>query len=505
MDKYAIYLRKSREDLEAEKNGEGETLARHKRLLTDYAARNDMFVAHIYEEIASGDTISARPEIQQLIKDCYAGHYKGIIVKDVDRLGRGNQGDMQTILDCFSYSNRNEGVLICTPVKTYDIAHNPVDRKYVEFVMFFARLEYQEIKQRYDVGKKQAIVEGNYMGASRPYGYNKVATKTSKTLEINKEEAPIVQKIFKWRVDENMTPGAIARRLTAAGVPTYTDVGEWRTSTVKDILMNPTYIGKVRWNDRMTIKSMVDGKLVASRPRSNHTAHYMEYDAKHPAIVSKELFEEAQKGFHSDKTKANLELQNPLAGLLVCQKCGYAMTYNGFKKTNAKPRVLHRPSKLCKVKSAMLSDVINAFIYGLKQYLADFEVKINNQPDVDENEIQGQIQALEKEKKKIEKILDKIFGDYESGIYTANEFVQRKAKHNNRIEQIEKQIKELEKTIPEKEEYQEKISSLYEALDLLADPDVGAKDKNEYLKTFIDRVEFSRENNDEFILDIQLK
>ena len=505
MEKYAMYLRKSRKDLEAEKNGEGETLAKHKRILTDYAARSGFFVEHIYQEVISGDTIAARPQMQQLIQDCYAGKYRGVIIIDVDRLGRGNQGDAQTIMDCLKYSNNHDGLLLCTPTRIYDVAHNSDDEQFVEWVLFFARQEFKTIQKRYVVGKNQAIVEGNYVGANRPYGYNKVATKTSKTLAINEAEAPIVEKIFKWRVNEAMTPGAIARRLTAAGVPTYTGVGEWRTSTVKDILMNPVYIGKVRWNDRMTIKSMVDGKLVASRPRSTHTARYMEYDAKHPAIISKELFEEAQKGFHSDKTKANLELQNPLAGLLVCQKCGYTMTYNGFKKTNAKPRVLHRPSKLCKVKSAMLSDVINAFIYGLKQYLADFEVKINNQPDVDENEIQGQIQALEKEKKKIEKILDKIFGDYESGIYTANEFVQRKAKHNNRIEQIEKQIKELEKTIPEKEEYQEKISSLYEALDLLADPDVEAKDKNEYLKTFIDRVEFSRDNNDEFILDIHLK
>ena len=41
MDKYAIYLRKSRADLEAEKLGEGETLARHKKILTELASRKD--------------------------------------------------------------------------------------------------------------------------------------------------------------------------------------------------------------------------------------------------------------------------------------------------------------------------------------------------------------------------------------------------------------------------------------------------------------------------------
>lgn len=39
MDVYAIYLRKSRADLEAEKLGEGETHARHRKILEELAAR----------------------------------------------------------------------------------------------------------------------------------------------------------------------------------------------------------------------------------------------------------------------------------------------------------------------------------------------------------------------------------------------------------------------------------------------------------------------------------
>lgn len=505
MDKYCIYLRKSRKDLEAEKNGEGETLAKHQRMLTDLAARKGFYVEHIYKEVVSGDTIASRPQIQQMIKDCYAGKYRGIIVVDVDRLGRGNQGDMQTILDCLKYSNNRNGLLVHTLTNTFDVAHNPDDEEYMEMVMFFARREYKKIVKRYEIGKKQSIAEGNYMGSYRPYGYDIKTTKTSRTLTLRPDEAAIVEKIFSWKVNDNMTAGQIARKLTALGVPTYKGGAEWSIASIKTILQNPTYCGKVKWNDRMTIKTLVDGQLVASRPRSNHTAHYMEYEGKHTAIITEEMFKLAQQGFHSDKTKFNHQLQNPLAGLLVCKNCGHTMIYNGYKKHNAQARILHRQSQLCKVKSALLSDVLNAFIYGLKQYIADFEVKVDNQPDVDENEIQGQIQALQKEQRKIEKVLDKMFDDYEAGVYTANEFVQRKAKHNSRIESIVAQIKELENTIPEKEEYQVMISNFYTALDLLADNEIDAKLKNEYLKTFIDKVEFSRENGEEFILDIHLK
>ena len=50
MDVYAIYLRKSRADLEAEKLGEGETLARHRKILEELAARKRFYIGEIYEE-----------------------------------------------------------------------------------------------------------------------------------------------------------------------------------------------------------------------------------------------------------------------------------------------------------------------------------------------------------------------------------------------------------------------------------------------------------------------
>lgn len=80
LKKYAIYLRKSRADIEAEKQGEEETLAKHKRILTDLAVKRDLYVEKIYQEVVSGETIEARPQIQELMVDCYAGKYHGIIV-----------------------------------------------------------------------------------------------------------------------------------------------------------------------------------------------------------------------------------------------------------------------------------------------------------------------------------------------------------------------------------------------------------------------------------------
>jgi DNA invertase Pin-like site-specific DNA recombinase len=507
LDRYAIYLRKSRADIEAEKLGEGETLARHKKILTELAARKGLYIEKIYQEIVSGaETIEARPEIQQLIADCYKGLYKGILIVEVTRLSRGSQADAQKILDCLKYANMNNGVLVVTPTKVYDIAHNHDDEEYLEFELFMSRREYKMIKRRMDRGREQAVVEGNYMGSYRPYGYDILKTKRSRTLTPNEEEANIVKLIFEWTVKENLTPYTIAAKLTALGVPTYSGDPEWSKETVKTILTNPTYIGKVRWNDRMQVKTMKNGELVTSRPRSNHSDKYMLYDGKHEALIDEATFNAVSKRFHSDKTKSDLKLKNILAGLLVCQKCGKAMHFQDYAtRANTKARFTHKQPDNCKVKSALASDVLNAVIHSLKLYIEDFETKIDNLPDVDENSIQRQIEALQGELRKTEKKLSKLFDAWEDGNISDNEFVQRKAVNNDKIESIKKQMEELESSIPEKEEYQEKIMSLSNALDSLLDETLDADIKNEYLKQIVDKIEFSRENETEFILDVYLK
>lgn len=509
VDVWAIYLRKSRADLEAEKLGEGETLARHKKILTELAARKGLYVGKIYQEIVSGaESIKDRPEINKLIEDCYAGKYRGIIIIEVTRLSRGSQGDAQIIMDCLKYANRNQGLLVVTPTKVYDVAHNHDDEEYMEFELFMSRREYKMIKRRMDRGRIQAVVEGNYMGAYRPYGYDILKTKTARTLVPNEEEAPVVKLIFEWAVKNGLTPNKIAQRLTAMGTPTYTGDPEWSKETVKTILTNPTYTGKVRWNDRMQVKTMVNGELMTSRPRSNHSDHYMLYDGKHiqNALIDEETFKAASSRFYSDRTKANLKLKNVLAGLFICQKCGKMMQYQDYaKKPTVQPRYIHKQSQLCKVKSVLADDVMNAVVHSLKLYIEDFEIKVDNLPDVDENTIIVQIEALQAEQRKIEKKLAKLFDAWEDEKISDNEFVQRKAVNTDRIEAIQKQMDDLEDSIPEKEEYQEKITLLSEALAAIQDDALDADIKNEYLKQIIDRIEFSRENNDEFILDVFLK
>ena len=505
MDVYAIYLRKSRADLEAEQLGEGETLARHRKILTELAARKGLYIGKIYEEIVSGDTIEARPEIQKLIKDCYAGKYKGILIVEVTRLSRGNQGDAQKIMDCLKYSNMNNGIQVITPTKIYDVAHSQEDEEYMEFELFMSRREYKMIHKRMDRGRKQAVVEGNYMGAFRPYGYNIVKGRKSRTLIPNEYEAPIVTQMFEWAAKENLTAWGIAKRLAAMGARTYSGDTNWTKAFVQDCLKNPVYIGKVRWNTRMKVKTMVNNEIKVTRPRYK-SDQYMIYDGKHKqyALVDEETFNAVQNRFHSDRSKSNVGLKNPLAGLMMCKHCGRSM-YLQKHSGKRNDRYTHtKNTEGCKVKSAVYPDVIAAVSHALKMYIEDFELKIEESSNTDVNMIEMKIENLRKEMTKIKRKKAKLFDSWEDDDISHNEFVERKAIHNQHLEVLQQQIDELEYTVPEKEEYEEKLALVSDAFIAINDNVMDVENKNMFLKKIIKQIEFSRENNDEFILDIDL-
>lgn len=64
---YCIYLRKSRSDNIDENNSD--TLLRHQDILINLAKKSNLPITAIYREVVSGDTISARPVMQQLLSE----------------------------------------------------------------------------------------------------------------------------------------------------------------------------------------------------------------------------------------------------------------------------------------------------------------------------------------------------------------------------------------------------------------------------------------------------
>lgn len=508
MDNYAIYLRKSRKDLDLEALGEGETLSRHRTALLELAAKQGLNVVKIYEEMVSGESIEARPQMQQLLEDVWSGEYKGVLVMEIERLARGNTKDQGEVSEAFAASK----TLIVTPTKTYDPT-NEFDEEYFEFGLFMSRREYKTIRRRMERGLLAAIKEGNYVGSLPPYGYDIVRiNKKERTLKPN-EQSKYVEMMFNWFVNDKMSTGQIARQLTGMGVPTQTGKPEWNRGTVKEILQNNLYTGMIRWNRRKISKEYEDGK-VKSKKRRLTPDDYLVVPGKHPAIISQEIFDEAQTLWSGNvPVKANNTITNPFARLMFCKHCGKAIAYMSYahKEGKVQPRMVHRESGLCKVKSAFYEDVLNLVIQGLKMQIADFDFKLNN-AEAQNALYQHQqiVESLKKELKAQESKRMQLFEYLESGIYTKEEFMERKAILTDRIEKLKTNIETQEKKTPTNVDYQELIYKFTEVVDALSDSDVPGKRKNDLLKGIIKKIEYDCEDlgkgkGGNVILDIHFK
>lgn len=211
---YAIYLRKSRADLEAEERGELETLARHEKQLKELALKLKLPVIKEYKEVVSGETISARPQMQALLQDVQNGLYEGVIVMEIERLARGDTIDQGLVAQTFKYSNTK----IITPTKTYD-PNNEFDEEYFEFGLFMSRREYNTIKRRLQAGRARSVKEGKFIGNTTPYGYNREKIKGDKgyKLVINENEAQYVRLMYQWLID-GFSKREIKRKLDNMGV-----------------------------------------------------------------------------------------------------------------------------------------------------------------------------------------------------------------------------------------------------------------------------------------------
>lgn len=494
-DQYAMYLRKSRADLDLEAMGEGETLARHRKQLYDLAAKHGIHPDQItvYEEIVSGESLSARPEAQRLLSDVYAKKYKGCLVMEVERLARGNTKDQGEVADAFQYSSTH----ILTPAKVYD-PNNEFDQEYFEFGLFMSRREYKTIRRRMEAGKVQSVKEGNYIGSGKIYGFNAVRkSKKDRILVEDPEESKYVKMIFDWFTKDRITVGEIARRLTLAGVPTPARKSkDWNRGTIKDILSNPHYIGRIRWKNRQMSKEFVDGKIVVMN-RRNKSESWEIYEGKHDGFITEEQFSLAQQLFdEAAPVKLDLKIVNPLAGIICCCQCGKKMRYQGYTtQPNVVPRYLHPESLTCKIKSMPVTQVLDTLVETLKKHIADCELKMKSDSNKADRERHLQmIEGIKAELKKQEQRRDNLFDKYDAGDYTRDEFLERKQKYVRVIDDLKAQLADLKTNTPEAVDYSERIVTLHSLIECIKDPAIDGKAKNDYLKQYIERIDYDVED-----------
>lgn len=503
---YCIYLRKSRKDMDAERSGV-DTLERHEKILMDYAMQHNMNVGKIYREVVSGDTIAARPQMQELLSDVENELWKGVLVVEVERLARGDTIDQGIIAQVFKFSE----TLIVTPLKTYD-PNNEYDEEFFEYGLFQSRREYKAITRRQQRGIQQSIIEGKWPYNKSPYGYERYKLPDQKgySLKIVPEEANVIRQIYNWYAYDKIGYSAIADRLNAMHTPAPKD--RWSYSTIKDILTNVVYAGKVKRGERAQIKRTSSGNLRVSRPRNKN---YEIYDGLHDAIIDDALWNIVQNIFagHPSKPVASaLEIKNPLAGLVYCQLCGRKMIRRPQDKCRT---MIICNSKGCTNISSYEHVLEDATIQALRDYLEELKSMEQSPAPVPVSNIgilEDSKEKIEAEMHTLESQLNNAYDLVEQGVYTPELFMKRSTTIQNKInecemklEDIQKQIRKEKHSLNKRKYLIPKIETLLEKYDTL-DP----SEKNALLTEVIERIDYLKTERspkngpyDNFVIDIK--
>lgn len=432
---YCEYLRKSRADRDAELQGQGETLARHKKILDALAESMGITIAKVYSEVVSGDTIEDRPVVQELLRDVSNNMWDGVLVVEVERLARGNTKDQGIIADTFKYSDTK----IITPTKTYD-PNNEFDEEFFEFGLFMSRREYKTINRRLQRGRIASVNEGKYVGSTAPYGYKRVKVPAGKgyTLAIDNEKAEVVRMIYEWygngtiQSDGTRTllgADSIARKLDSMGIAPAIN-HSWSRASIMDILKNPTYIGMVRFGYRKEEKKLTDNSSVCKIRTINNDCLYVK--GIHPAIIDEGLYDKVQKIRKMNRRNtvpASTTLQNPLSGLVFCAKCGALMTRLA-PNTRNHYSTLKCPNRYCDNISSPLFLVEEQLLKFIGEWIDSYEFDFNRrfkEHPIDK-EIRDRELLLSKVNKDISttrRQIEKTYSLLEQEVYTLDVFKTR--------------------------------------------------------------------------------
>lgn len=303
--------------------------------------------------------------------------------------------------------------------------------------------------------------------------------------------------MFDWHIDERLSASEIGARLRSMGVKTRTGKDEWNRGTIKDILSNHLYCGKIRWNKRKQTKTYnrSTGQKTKHRPDSKD---YIVVEGKHKGIITEERFEQAQAFFGVRPPTKPVELVNPFAGVIFCKNCGKAMQYHRMiGRPNVKIKYIHAAGYSCKMKPLAYDDFLSLVVDALSEKIDDFSVKLDNYSlDTKKAEYEELRSALDtnlaKEKKKLNRLFDDFEEQEDEELYTKEEFKERKLVISSKIKIIKAQLESL--VVPSSTEYESKIATFSELLETLRDPDKAASHKNMLIKSIIKRIEYSYNN-----------
>src|SRR5713101_4581335 len=282
----------------------------------------------LYDDGYSGARLD-RPALDRLRDLVSEGAIEVVLISAPDRLAR-HYAYQVVVLEEFKRAGCEVRFL------NHAFGQSPEEQMLLQIQGVFAEYERTLIKERMRRGRLFAARQGRVnWGGNPPYGYRYIrkTETTPQQLVVCEAEAAIVQQMYRWLVEEEVSSYAIQKRLTEQHVPTRgPNQYGWAQSTVIGILRSPLYKGEALYNRTQLAdtrrprgpRSLKDlrpgnGRSRAARPQEDWIP------ARVPALVDPEVWEMAQQQLACNRERAqrnNTKHNYLLRGLLACGRCG---------------------------------------------------------------------------------------------------------------------------------------------------------------------------------------
>jgi site-specific DNA recombinase len=295
------------------------------------------------DEGVSGSTL-LRPALERLRDLAHAGELDWLYIHSPDRLAR-NYVLQMVLLEEFT----KQGVQVIF------LNHDPQDQSaegnlLLQMQGMIAEYERAKILERTRRGRRYAARQGKVSALGHaPYGYRYVpkhAGDGEARYDIVLEEARVVREIFNWVGLEGLSLGGVIRRLAEQGIPTATGKPRWDRATIRDMLLQPAYMGQAKYGKTRLIPRSGDRRPARGAPAVPRQAKVEQDTLPHEqetipvaALVSETLFTAAAEKLAENRVRHREQKRGAqflLSGLLVCQSCQSAYCGRNHRYTDGR-------------------------------------------------------------------------------------------------------------------------------------------------------------------------
>lgn len=285
MERAAVYLRLSKEDLEKGGEENSKSIENQKIILEEYAKVHQYEIFDYYIDDDYSGLYFERPAFSRMLEDAAKHKFAIILAKSQSRLSRNMEHTEYLLHNLFPQL----GIRFLGVVDGVDSAQKE-GKKARQINALVNEWYSEDLSENIRAVYQRKMRKGEYLGAYAPYGYRKSKQDTHR-LEIEESEACWVRKMYEMYIQGHSVE-EIRQELMKNQVltPNAVKKGEqdchWSVSTIKKILSNEVYTGAVV-QGKYKRKSFKEKKIISCPKEKWIIMHNM-----HEPIISQEIYEQ---------------------------------------------------------------------------------------------------------------------------------------------------------------------------------------------------------------------